>query len=237
MTNVNETIGGQFRRFGLEFVGTFPFFEKFFRFAFFFSSCEVTRLFLQQQTANHSTKMANKDREVVIIGCARTPVAKFQGAFSALTAPQLGAVAIKAAAARAGISECLADIDEVLMGNVVSAGVGQAPARQASVFAGVPVSVCTTTLNKVCGSGLKTAMAAASAIRAGDGKLYVAGGMECMTRAPWLIPGRTGELRFGNHEMRDSLMQDGLYDPFCQWGMGFAADYIAEEFKVSARKF
>lgn len=170
--------------------------------------------------------------EPVILGAARTPIAKFQGAFATIPAPQLGATAIKAAVQRAGIQN-LADIDEVLMGNVVTAGVGQAPARQAAIAAGIPNTVCATTFNKVCGSGLKTAMMAASAIKAGDGKLFVAGGMESMTRAPWLVPGRTGELRYGHAELRDALLQDGLHDPFENWAMGFSADFIATEYKVT----
>ncbi|GAB4493142.1 MAG: acetyl-CoA C-acetyltransferase [Anaerolineales bacterium] len=151
---------------------------------------------------------------------------------SAVSAPNLGAVAIKAAVERANLPN-LAEIDEVLVGNVVPAGLGQAPARQASIFAGLPASVGATTLNKVCGSGMKAAMLAAQAIKAGDGSLFVAGGMESMTRAPFLVPGRTGELRYGHVELKDALVQDGLWDPFENWGMGNAADFIADEFEVT----
>jgi acetyl-CoA C-acetyltransferase len=111
--------------------------------------------------------------------------------------------------------------------------VGQAPARQAAIFAGLPATVSATTLNKVCGSGLKAAMSAAQSIRAGDGQLFVSGGMESMSRAPYLVPGRTGEMRYGNVELKDALLQDGLWDPFENWNMGSAADFIAGEFEVT----
>jgi acetyl-CoA C-acetyltransferase len=113
------------------------------------------------------------------------------------------------------------------------AGGGQAPARQAAIFAGLPATISATTLNKVCGSGLKAVMSAAQAIRAGDGQLFVAGGMESMSRAPYLVPGRTGEMRYGHVEMKDALLHDGLWDPFENWGMGNAADFIAGEFEVT----
>ncbi len=174
----------------------------------------------------------NKETQPVILSAARTPIGKFQGMLSSLAAPRLGAIAIKAAVERAGLQN-KADIDEVLMGNVVQAGVGQAPARQAAIFSGLPASVSATTLNKVCGSGLKAAMFAAQAIRAGDGQLFVAGGMESMSRAPYLVPGRNGEMRYGHVEMKDALLNDGLWDPFENWGMGNAADFIAEEFEVT----
>lgn len=172
------------------------------------------------------------ETEPVILSAVRTPIGKFQGALSGLPAPKLGAVAVKAAVERAGLPK-VDEIDEVLMGNVVQAGVGQAPARQAAIFAGLPATVSATTFNKVCGSGLKAAMSAAQAIRAGDGQLFVAGGMESMSRAPYLVPGRTGEMRYGNVEMKDALLNDGLWDPFENWGMGNAADFIAGEFEVT----
>lgn len=174
----------------------------------------------------------NKETEAVILSAVRTPIGKFQGALSGLAAPMLGAIAIRAAAERAGLQN-LHEIDEVLMGNVIQAGVGQAPARQAAIFAGLPAAVSATTINKVCGSGLKAAMFAAQAIRAGDGQLFIAGGMESMSRAPYLVPGRTGEMRYGHVEMKDALLHDGLWDPFENWGMGNAADFIAQEFEVT----
>jgi acetyl-CoA C-acetyltransferase len=174
----------------------------------------------------------SKENEPVILSAVRTPIAKFQGALSSIPATKLGAVVVKEAVERAGI-QAKEDIDEVLMGMVVPAGAGQAPARQAAIFAGLPASVSATTFNKVCGSGLKTAMFAAQAIKAGDGQLFVTGGMESMTRAPFLVPGRTGELRYGHVELKDSLLLDGLWDPFEDWAMGNAADFIAEEYEVT----
>lgn len=170
--------------------------------------------------------------EPVILSAVRTPIGKFQGSLAGIPAPRLGAVVIRDAVARAGIRE-LAEIDEVLMGNVVQAGVGQAPARQAAIFAGLPPSVSATTINKVCGSGLKTAMFAAQAIRAGDGQAFIAGGMENMSRAPYLLDGRTGALRYGHAQLTDALLHDGLWDPFENWGMGHAAELIAEKYTVT----
>jgi len=176
--------------------------------------------------------MAREQIEAVILSAVRTPSGRFQGSLSSIPAPELGAIVVKAAVERAGIKE-LADIDEVFMGIVVPAGLGQNPARQAAIFGGLPVSVGATTVNKVCGSGLKTAMLSAQAIRVGDGDLFVAGGMESMSRAPYLVNGRTGTLRFGHAELTDALLYDGLWDPFEDWGMGNAAEFIAEEFGVS----
>ncbi|MGB7114542.1 MAG: acetyl-CoA C-acetyltransferase [Anaerolineales bacterium] len=170
--------------------------------------------------------------EAVILSAVRTPSGRFQGSLSAISAPRLGAIVVKAAVERARIPDP-EEINEVLMGNVVSAGLGQAPARQAAIFAGLPVSVGATAVNKVCGSGLKTVMLAAQSIRAGDGDLFVAGGMENMSQAPFLVDGRTGALRFGNAQLRDSLLCDGLWDPFEDWGMGNAAEFIAEKFDIS----
>ena len=172
------------------------------------------------------------DPEVLILSAVRTPIARFQGALKGIDAPKLGAIAIKAAVERAGI-ENPAEIDEVFMGNVVPAGVGQAPARQASIFAGLPNTVGATTVNKVCGSGMKAVMFGAQGIKARDGHLYVGGGMESMTRAPFLVGGRTGELRYGHATMKDSLLHDGLWDPFENWPMGNAADFIADEFDIT----
>ncbi len=173
----------------------------------------------------------SKENEAVILSAVRTPSGKFQGALSGLAAPKLGAVAIKAAIERAGIDP--KDVEEVLMGNVVQAGVGQAPARQAAIFGGVPATVSATTVNKVCGSGLKAAMFAAQAIRAGDAELFIAGGFESMSRAPFLVNGRSGELKFGNQQLTDALLLDGLWDPFENWGMGMAAEFIGDEYEVT----
>jgi acetyl-CoA C-acetyltransferase len=176
--------------------------------------------------------MNQKQSDAVILSAVRTPGGRFQGGLSSLSAPRLGAIVVKEAVKRAGIPDP-AEIDEVLMGNVVSAGEGQAPARQAAIFADLPASVGATTVNKVCGSGLKTVMLAAGAIKAGDGQLFVAGGMESMSRAPYLVDGRNGELRFGHAQLTDALLKDGLWDPFEDWGMGMAAEFIADEYQVT----
>lgn len=173
----------------------------------------------------------SKENEAVILSAARTAAGRFQGALSGIPATKLGAVAVKAAVERAGIDPN--EIEEVIMGNVVQAGNGQAPARQAAIFGGLPNSVGATTVNKVCGSGLKSAMFAAQAIRAGDADLFVAGGFESMSRAPFLINGRNGELKFGNQTLVDALNFDGLFDPFENWGMGMAAEHIADVYNVT----
>lgn len=168
----------------------------------------------------------------VLLSAVRTPMGKFQGSLATVPAPKLGAAVVKEAVERAGIYD-RGDIDEVIMGNVVSAGLGQNPARQAAIFAGLPSSVGATTVNKVCGSGLKAVMLAAQAIQAGDGDLFVAGGMENMSRAPFLVEGRNQELRFGHGRLIDALLQDGLWDPFENWGMGNSAEFIAQEYDIS----
>jgi acetyl-CoA C-acetyltransferase len=170
--------------------------------------------------------------EAVILSAVRTPSGKFQGSLSSIPAPRLGALVVRAAVERAGLPDP-ALIDEVFMGNVVSAGLGQNPARQAAIFSGLPEGVGATTINKVCGSGLKSVMLAAQAIRAGDCHLFVAGGMENMSRAPYLVDGRTGALRFGHLQLTDALLNDGLWDPFEDWSMGNAAEFIADEFGVT----
>jgi acetyl-CoA C-acetyltransferase len=149
-----------------------------------------------------------------------------------VTAADLGATAVRAAVERAALPDPGA-IDEVFMGNVVSAGLGQNPARQAAIHAGVPSTVGAMTVNKVCGSSLKAVMLAAQAIRAGDGDLFVAGGVESMSRAPHLVDGRMNQLRFGNKPLRDALLVDGLWCAFEDWAMGNAAEFIAEEFHVT----
>jgi len=169
--------------------------------------------------------------EVVIVSGARTPIGRFQGTLSAIPAAELGGVAIKAAVERAGIDGAL--VEEVLMGNVVQAGEGQAPARQAGIAGGLPVSVGATTINKICGSGLKAVMLAAQAIRSGDGDVFVAGGMENMNLAPYyLTKARTG-YRMGNAEMIDGMIHDGLWCAFEHHHMGNSAEWIAREYGVS----
>ncbi|MFN8483902.1 MAG: acetyl-CoA C-acetyltransferase [Anaerolineae bacterium] len=170
-------------------------------------------------------------RDVVIVGAARTPIGRFNGALSGLPATALGGVAIRAAVERAGIEP--AAVDEVVMGQVVQAGAGQAPARKALLDAGLPPTVSATTINKVCGSGMKAAMLAAQAIRAGDADVIVAGGMENMSRAPYLLPGARQGYRLGNGQVVDSVIHDGLWCACENWHMGSAADYIAREFDIS----
>jgi acetyl-CoA C-acetyltransferase len=174
----------------------------------------------------------NHLRQAVILSATRTPMGRFQGSLMPLSATQLGAEAVRAAVERAGLKD-LASIDEVFMGNVVSAGLGQAPARQAAIYAGLPPTVGATTINKVCGSGLKAGMLASQAIRADDGDLFVAGGMESMSNAPFLVKGRSGELRYGHETLIDALLHDGLWDPFEDWAMGMAAEWVADEYDVT----
>jgi acetyl-CoA C-acetyltransferase len=177
--------------------------------------------------------MANhKSNEAVILSAVRTPMGRFQGALSSVPATELGALVVKEAVARAKLKDP-AEIDEVIMGNVVSTGLGQSPARQTAIFGGLPATVGATTVNKVCGSGLKAIMFAAQAVRAGDGNLYVAGGMEVMSRIPYILEGRQGQLRYGDATLKDAMIHDGLLDPFEHWMMGDAAEFIANEYEVT----
>jgi len=177
------------------------------------------------------TQNGKHDRDVVILSAARTPQGKFLGALSSQTAAQLGSVATQAAVERSGINP--EDIREVFVGNVVSAGVGQALPRQITINAGLPTSVGGVTINKVCGSGLKAVMLAASSIRAGDGELYLAGGTESMSNAPHMsYELRTGR-KYGAVQMKDALQFDGLWCSLCDWAMGDAADFIAREMELT----
>ena len=170
-------------------------------------------------------------RDVVIVGAARTAVGAFQGGLSSLTAPALGAAAIKAALERSGVS---ADqVSEVIMGCVLQAGVGQAPARQASLFAGLPASVPAVTLNKVCGSGLKAVIAGYQAIALGDAEVVISGGMESMSNAPYLSHSMRSGARMGNVELKDAMILDGLWDVYDQVHMGICAEACASELKIS----
>jgi acetyl-CoA C-acetyltransferase len=175
--------------------------------------------------------MASID-EVVILGAARTPVGRLAGALAGVPAVELGATVIAAALERASIRDPV-EIDEVYMGNVVSAGLGQNIARQCAIRGGVPETVGASTINKVCGASLKSVMLAAQAIRAGDGDLFVCGGVESMSRAPYLVDGRSNQLRYGHSVLRDSLVVDGLWCAFEDWSMGQAAEYIADQFGVT----
>ena len=168
--------------------------------------------------------------EVVIASAARTPIGSFQGALSSIPSPKLGAVAIAAAVERAGLSA--AAVDECIMGCVLPAGVGQAPARQAAIFAGLPRKTACMTINKVCGSGLKALMLAANSIRCGEADVIVAGGMENMSQAPYLLgKARTG-YRMGHGELTDSMIKDGLWDVYNDYHMGIAGELCATECDV-----
>jgi acetyl-CoA C-acetyltransferase len=169
-------------------------------------------------------------RQVVIASACRTPIGSFQGSLCGLTAPQLGSIVIKEAVKRAGITP--QQVEEVLMGCVLTAGVGQAPARQAAIFAGIPNSTPCTTINKVCGSGLKSVMLGALTIMAGEADLVVAGGMESMSNAPYLLDkARTG-YRMGDGKIVDSMVKDGLWDVYNDFHMGNAAELCARECNI-----
>ena len=170
-------------------------------------------------------------KDIVIVSGARTATGAFLGSLASLPAPELGAVAIREAVSRAGIKP--EDVDEVIMGNVVSAGMGQAPARQAALKAGIPDTVGCTTINKVCGSGLKAVIFAAQAIKAGDYNCIVAGGMESMSQCPYLLPkARTG-YRMGNGKIVDSMVHDGLWCAFNDFHMGNTGELIAEKYNIT----
>ncbi|MDQ2951521.1 MAG: acetyl-CoA C-acyltransferase [Chloroflexota bacterium] len=164
--------------------------------------------------------------EVVILGGARTPIGSFLGGLAPLTAPKLGSIAIKCALERAGAK--VDQVDEVFMGNVIQAGVGQAPARQASLGAGIPNSVPCTTVNKVCGSGLKAVMLASTQIVAGEARLIVAGGMESMSNAPYLMRGARTGLPLGEHSLEDANLTDGLVDAYGHGHMGLGGELAAQ---------
>ena len=169
---------------------------------------------------------------VVIVGAARTPMGAFQGDFKNVTAPELGAAAIRAAVERAGIKP--EDVEEVIMGNVLSAGQGQAPARQAALGAGLPLGVGCTTINKMCGSGMKAAMLANDLLLAGSNTVMVAGGMESMTNAPYLLPKARGGLRLGHGEVKDHMFLDGLEDAYDRGRlMGTFAEDTAAKYQFS----
>lgn len=167
--------------------------------------------------------------DAFILSAVRTPIGKFLGELSDLSAPKLGAAAIAEAMKRANVS----DVDEVILGSVVQAGVGQAPARQAALAAGLPDTIAAFAVNKVCGSGLKAVMLAAQAIRARDANVMVAGGMESMTNAPFLLPGVRQGYKYGDVKTVDALVHDGLWCPFENWPMGNAAEYVAEKCGIS----
>ena len=169
-------------------------------------------------------------KEAVIISAARTPTGKFQGLLKDFTAPELGALAIKAAIERAGVKP--EDIDEVIMGCVVQAGIGQAPARQAALKAGLPPEVSALTVNMVCGSGLRAVALAGQAIQLGDAETVVAGGMESMSNIPYAMPKARDGYRMGNQTVTDLMIQDGLWCPFEDWHMGNTGEIVSEKYQI-----
>src|SRR5438876_10896990 len=174
--------------------------------------------------------MAASD-DVVIISACRTPVGKFQGSLSDLSAPQLGAIVVREAVQRAKLDP--KQVDECIMGNVVSAGLGQNPARQAAIFGGLSPEVGAMTVNKVCGSGLKAVALGAQAIQTGNSSIVVAGGMESMTNAPYLLPQARKGYRLGNSQIIDSMIQDGLWDVYNNYHMGVTGENVAEKYKIT----
>ena len=173
--------------------------------------------------------------DVVIISGCRTPIGKFQGSLSDLSAPQLGAIAVREAVKRAGVDSKIDSklIDECIMGNVVSAGLGQNPARQAAIFGGLAPEVGAMTINKVCGSGLKSVALAAQAIETGNSSIVVAGGMESMTNAPYLLPNARKGYRLGNGQLVDSMVHDGLWEIYNDYHMGITGENVAEKYGIT----
>jgi acetyl-CoA C-acetyltransferase len=170
-------------------------------------------------------------RQAVILSAVRTPTGRFLGGLAGLSAPDLGAIAVRAAVERAGLDP--ASVYEVILGIVVSAGAGQAPARQAALRAGLPDTVGATAVNKVCGSGMKSVMLAANAIAAGEADVFVAGGMESMSNAPYLLPGARVGLKYGDGRLEDAILHDGLWCSLQDWVMGSGAEFIARQFEIS----
>ena len=171
------------------------------------------------------------DNDIVIISAVRTPIGKFQGSLSDLSAPQLGAIAVKEAVNRANLDP--AKVDECIMGNVVSAGLGQNPARQAALFGGLPDTVGAMTINKVCGSGLKAVALAAQAVQTENAEIVVAGGMESMTNAPYLLPNARKGYRLGNGQIVDSMVHDGLWEIYNNYHMGNTGENVAEKYGIT----
>ncbi|MBO0911080.1 MAG: acetyl-CoA C-acetyltransferase [Acidobacteria bacterium] len=169
--------------------------------------------------------------DVVIISACRTAVGKFQGSLSGLAAPELGSIVVRAAIERAAIPP--AQVDECIMGNVISAGLGQNPARQAAIFGGLPPEVGAMTVNKVCGSGLKAVALGAQAIQTGNSAVVVAGGMESMTNAPYLLPQARKGYRLGDAEIVDAMIRDGLWDAYNNYHMGITGENVAEKYGIT----
>jgi acetyl-CoA C-acetyltransferase len=173
-------------------------------------------------------------REAVILSAVRVPTGRFLGALKGFSAPELGSMVVKEAVARSGVAP--QQVDEVILGNVVSAGLGQAPARQAAIRAGLPPQVAALTINKVCGSGLKAVMLAAQGIAAGESDVVVAGGMESMSNCPYLVPGAREGMRLGHGKVVDSMIHDGLWDAYSDFHMGCTGEIVAEKYGISRRE-
>ncbi len=169
--------------------------------------------------------------EVVIVSAVRTAIGKFQGSLQSYTSPRLGALVVKEAVRRAGIEP--GQVDDCIMGCVLQAGVGQAPARQAAIFAGIPPEAGALTVNQVCGSGLRAVSLAAQAVQTGDSDIVVAGGMESMSNAPYLLPQARNGYRMGNGTLVDAMINDGLWDVYNEFHMGAAAEMVAEKYQIS----
>src|SRR5437588_7122131 len=169
--------------------------------------------------------------DVVIVSAVRTPIGKFQGSLSDFTAPQLGALVVKEAVSRAHLDP--KQVDECIMGNVISAGLGQNPARQAALNGGLPPEVAALTINKVCGSGLKAIGLATQGIQTGNAEIVVAGGMESMTNAPYLLPQARKGYRLGNSQIVDSMVNDGLWDVYNNYHMGVSGENVAEKYGIT----
>jgi acetyl-CoA C-acetyltransferase len=185
-------------------------------------------------------------KDVVIISAVRTAIGKFQGSLQSFSAPQLGALVVREALRRADFYSIatdasnedkavsrLAEVNECIMGCVLQAGLGQAPARQAAIYAGLPPEVSALTINQVCGSGLRAVGLAAQSIQTGDAEIVVAGGMESMTSAPYLLPQARSGYRMGDGKLVDSMICDGLWDPYNDFHMGAAAEMVAEKYAIT----
>ncbi len=170
-------------------------------------------------------------KQAVVLSAVRTAIGKFQGSLAPFSAPELGAKVVAEAVKRAGVDA--ADVDEIIMGNVVTAGLGQNPARQAGLKGGLRPQVAAMTINKVCGSGLKSVALAAQGIAVGDGEVKVAGGMESMTNCPYLLPQARAGYRLGHGQLQDSMIQDGLWDAYENFHMGMTAELVADKYKIS----
>ncbi|KAH8294548.1 hypothetical protein KR044_012368 [Drosophila immigrans] len=184
-----------------------------------------------RQLCAQARRYSSKINDVVVVSAARTPIGSFQSQLAPLSATQLGATAIEAAIERAGIAK--SDVNEVIMGNVVSAGLGQAPARQAAIFAGLPTNVCCTTVNKVCSSGMKAVMLGAQSLMLGQAEVVVAGGMESMSNVPYYM--KRGATPYGGVNLTDGIVWDGLWDVYNKFHMGNCAENTAKKMQISRK--